>query len=49
MNKGALVIIPVIIVVLIAFGGMFVIDETEQVVLTQFGKLVVEPTSATGL
>jgi membrane protease subunit HflC len=49
MNKGALVIIPVIIVVLIAFGGMFVIDETEQVVLTQFGKLVGEPKTAPGL
>jgi regulator of protease activity HflC (stomatin/prohibitin superfamily) len=36
MNKGALVIVPVIIVVLVAFGGMYTVDETEQVVVTLF-------------
>jgi membrane protease subunit HflC len=49
MNKGALVIVPVIIVVLVAFGGMFTVDETEQVVVTQFGKVVGEPRTAPGL
>ena len=49
MNKGALVIIPVIIVVIAAFGGMFTVDETEQVVVTQFGKVVAEPKTAPGL
>jgi len=49
MNKGMLIAIPVIIAVLVAFGGIYTVDETEQVVVTQFGKLVGEPKTAPGL
>ncbi len=49
MNKGALIIIPVIIVLLLAFGGIYTVDETEQVVVTQFGKVVGKPKTDPGL
>ncbi len=49
MNKGALIVIPVIILVLLAFGGIYTVDETEQVVVTQFGKVVGEPKIDPGL
>ena len=49
MNKGVFVLIPVIIVLLVAYGGIYTIDETEQVVVTQFGKLVGEPKTEPGL
>ncbi len=49
MNKGMLIAIPVIIAVLVAFGGIYTVDETEQVVVTQFGKLVGEPKTDPGL
>lgn len=49
MNKGALIVIPVIILVLLAFGGIYTVDETEQVVVTQFGKVVGEPKTDPGL
>ncbi|MGD9022756.1 MAG: protease modulator HflC, partial [Deltaproteobacteria bacterium] len=43
MNKGLSVLIPFIIVLLLVFGGIYTVDETEQVVVTQFGKVVGEP------
>lgn len=49
MNKGAFIIIPVVIVALLAYGGMYTVDETEQVVVTQFGKVVGEPKTEPGL
>lgn len=49
MKKGPLIIIPVIVIVLIAIGGFYTIDETEQVVVTQFGKLVGKPKTDPGL
>ncbi|MEE9567118.1 MAG: protease modulator HflC [Desulfobacteria bacterium] len=49
MNKGMLIAIPVIIAVLVAFGGIYTVDETEQVVVTQFGKLVGESKTDPGL
>ncbi len=49
MNKGALILIPVIILVLLAFGVIYTVDETEQVVVTQFGKVVGEPKIDPGL
>ncbi|UCG80219.1 MAG: protease modulator HflC [Desulfobacterales bacterium] len=49
MNKGVLIIIPVIVVLLLAFGGIYTVDETEQVVVTQFGKVVGEPKTDPGL
>jgi membrane protease subunit HflC len=49
MNKGLLIAIPAIVLVLIVFGGMYIVDETEQVVVTQFGKVVGEPKTDPGL
>ncbi len=50
MNKGLFVIImPVIIALLVALGGVYTVDETQQVVVTQFGKLVRQPNTAPGL
>jgi membrane protease subunit HflC len=49
MNKGILVVvIPVAIALIAAFGGIYTIDETQQVVVTQFGKLVGEPKTEPG-
>ncbi len=42
-------IIPLIIIVIIIFTGAYVIDETEQVVITQFGKAIGKPKTAPGL
>ncbi len=49
MNKGLLVLIPAIIVLLLVFGGIYTVDETEQVVVTQFGKVIGEPRTDPGL
>ncbi|MCG6879987.1 MAG: protease modulator HflC [Deltaproteobacteria bacterium] len=42
-------IIPIIIIAIIIFTGAYVIDETEQVVITQFGKSIGKPKTAPGL
>ena len=42
-------IIPIIIILIIIFTGAYVIDETEQVVITQFGKSIGKPKTAPGL
>ncbi len=42
-------IIPAIIIVVALFSGAYVIDETEQVVITQFGKSIGNPKTAPGL
>ena len=39
-NKALIIIIPVIVALLLAFGGIYTVDETEQVVVTEFGKPV---------
>jgi len=51
MNKGINIImgLAVIIALLVASGAFYVIDETQQVVLTQFGRLVGEPKTEAGL
>ena len=48
-NKGVLIIIPFIVVLLIFLGGVYTVDETEQVVVTQFGRAVGEPKTEPGL
>ncbi len=41
---GILIALVVILLVLSVFGGMFyVVDETQQVIITQFGEPVGEP------
>ena len=48
--KNAALITAVILLFLIAFGGIFYnVDETEQVVITQFGKPVGDPITDPGL
>ncbi|MBU4316934.1 MAG: protease modulator HflC [Proteobacteria bacterium] len=49
MNSLKIIIIILIIAFMGLFSSAFVIDETEQVIVTQFGKLVGEPKTAPGL
>jgi len=42
-------IIPVVIVLIALFGSVYSVDETEQVVLTQFGKAIGSPITEPGL
>jgi membrane protease subunit HflC len=46
--KGAF-IIAVIALTIIVYNGAYIVDETEQVVITQFGKIVGEPKTDPGL
>ena len=48
-SKGPLIIIPLILLGFIVFGGFYTVDETEQVVVTQFGKVVGKPKTEPGL
>ena len=47
--KIKLLIIPLIIIIIAIFSGAYVIDETEQVVITQFGKSIGSAKTAPGL
>ncbi len=47
--KTKALIIPLIIILIAIFSGAYVIDETEQVVITQFGKSIGSPKMAPGL
>lgn len=47
-SKGLLLIIAVIIAILI-YDGVYTVDETEQVVITQFGRIVGQPKVNPGL
>ena len=38
--KLKLLIIPLIIILIAIFSGAYIIDETEQVIITQFGKTI---------
>ena len=51
MNKGINIVFGVflILVLLIASGAFYIVDETQQAVVTQFGKLVGEPKVNAGL
>lgn len=48
-NKALLIIVPVIVILLLALGGVYTVDEREQVVVTQFGKPVGAPIKEPGL
>jgi len=41
--------IPVILLLIVIFSGAYIVDETEQVVITQFGKSIGQPKTAPGL
>ncbi|MDQ1334693.1 MAG: modulator of FtsH protease HflC [Thermodesulfobacteriota bacterium] len=47
--KSKLLIVPAIIVLIAIFSGAYVVDETEQVVITQFGKPIGDPKTDPGL
>ena len=46
--KGSFLIIAAVVVVLL-YNAAYVVDETEQVVITQFGKIIADPKAAPGL
>jgi membrane protease subunit HflC len=48
-SKGSVLIIDVIACLLLVVASSYVVDETEQVVVTQFGKVIGEPKQAPGL
>jgi membrane protease subunit HflC len=47
--KLKVLIIPIIVLLIIAFSAAYVVDETEQVVITQFGKAIGDPITEPGL
>jgi len=47
--KLKLLLIPAIIVLIAIFSGAYIIDETEQVIITQFGRAIGEPKKDPGL
>ena len=48
-NKATILIIVVLALAATAYTAAFVVDETEQVVLTRFGKIVRKPITTPGL
>ncbi|MDJ0883724.1 MAG: protease modulator HflC [Desulfobacterales bacterium] len=48
-NKATILIAIVLAIVATAYSAAFIVDETEQVVLTRFGKIVREPITTPGL
>jgi membrane protease subunit HflC len=48
-SKAPLLIIPLVIIAFILLNGFYTVDETEQVVVTQFGKVVGSPKKDPGL
>jgi len=48
-SKGILYAIVIVIIIFFLAGPMYVVDETEQVVVTQFGKAIGKPTTEPGL
>jgi modulator of FtsH protease HflC len=48
-SKGLILIIFIILGTLVVFASAYVVDETEQVVITQFGRVIGEPITEPGL
>ena len=48
-NKGILIVIVVAAVAFLVYNAAFTVDETEQVVITQFGRIVGSPITDPGL
>jgi modulator of FtsH protease HflC len=48
-SKGLILIIFIALGMLVVFASAYVVDETEQVVITQFGRVVGEPITEPGL
>lgn len=49
MKSKGFIIVFIIVILLLLSGGVYTVDETKQVVVTQFGKLVGEPIRTPGL
>jgi modulator of FtsH protease HflC len=49
MKSKGIIIITLIVALLLVFASAFVVDETEQAVVTQFGKVVGSPETTPGL
>jgi len=49
MKSKGFIIVAVIVVILFIFASAYVVDETEQVVVTQFGKVIGKPKIKPGL
>ena len=49
MKNKSIFLIPVAIIAFIIYGAAYTVDETEQVVVTQFGRIVGEPKTDPGL
>jgi modulator of FtsH protease HflC len=49
MKNSGIILIGCIISILIIIGSAFIVDETEQVIITQFGKVVGSPVKEPGL
>ena len=47
-NKGIIIVILLVAAVLV-YNAAYIVDETEQVVVTQFGRVVGEPKKEPGL
>lgn len=48
-NKGIISLLVVVLLLFIGFAAAYTVDETEQVVVTQFGKVVGAPKTSPGL
>jgi membrane protease subunit HflC len=49
MKNKSIFLIPLAIIAVVIYGAAYSVDETEQVVITQFGRIVGEPKTAPGL
>ena len=47
--KPKLLVIPIVIVLIVLYSAAYVVDETEQVVITQFGRAIGDPKTEPGL
>ena len=49
MKTKSIILIPVALIAFIIYGAAYTVDETEQVVVTQFGRIVGQPKTDPGL
>jgi membrane protease subunit HflC len=49
MKNKSIILIPLALIVFVIYSAAYVVDETEQVVVTQFGRIVGEPKTDPGL
>ncbi len=49
MKNKSVLLIPVAVIAFIIYGAAYTVDETEQVVITQFGRIIGEPKTDPGL